>query len=162
MEILIGLGGNVGDPPRTFKEALASLGRTHRVAATSSLYRSRPVGPPQGDFFNMAALLEATVDVAALLAECQGLEVSAGRDRDPEARWGPRPLDIDLLIAAGVVRRGPRVELPHPRLAERAFVLVPAAELVPDWVHPIVGRTIGELAEEAVVRDPDAVWRVQE
>ena len=89
------------------------------------------------------------------------MEAIAGRDRVTEVRWGPRPLDIDLLLIRGVIHRGPRLELPHPRLAERAFALVPAAEIVPDWIHPIVGRTLRELAYEAGARAPGAVWKVE-
>ena len=75
-------------------------------------------------------------------------------------------LDLDLLVARDLVWRGPELEIPHPRLHERAFALVPAAEIVPDWVHPVIGRTIGELAEEAQSADPEAllsseVWRPQ-
>jgi 2-amino-4-hydroxy-6-hydroxymethyldihydropteridine diphosphokinase len=157
VRILIGLGANLGNPPETFQTALAMLGESRRIAAVSSLYRTRPEGPPQQEFHNMAALLEVSDDPAALLAECQRLEAVVGRDRSREPRWGPRVLDVDLLIALGVVRRGPELVLPHPLFAERAFALVPAAELVPSWIHPLVGRSIGELALAAEEREPEAI-----
>jgi 2-amino-4-hydroxy-6-hydroxymethyldihydropteridine diphosphokinase len=162
MDVVLGLGANIDDPPAAFERARARLEQWHRVVMVSSLYRSRPIGPAQPDFFNQAVLLEVEHHPVELLEECQGVEAIAGRDRTTEVRWGPRPLDIDLLLARGVIRRGPRLELPHPRLVERAFALVPAAEIVPDWIHPIAGRTIRELAREASERDPGAVWRVEE
>lgn len=161
MDVVLGLGGNLDDPPSAFEQARARLARRHRVWAVSSLYRSRPIGPTQPDFFNQAVLLEVGHHAIELLEECQALEEAAGRDRATAVRWGPRPLDIDLLLTRGVIRRGPRLELPHPRLAERAFALLPAAEIVPDWIHPILGRTIRELAREAREKDPGAVWRVE-
>ncbi len=92
-----------------------------------------------------------------MLRACRELEVAAGRDRSTEQRWGPRVLDLDLLMVRDLVWRGPELELPHPGFHRRAFALVPAAELVPDWVHPLVGRTIGDLAEEALRDDPGAL-----
>lgn len=130
------------------------------MTAVSALYRSRPIGPPQPDFFNQALLLEVECHPLELLEQCQAAEAAAGRDRTTEVRWGPRPLDIDLLLAGGVIRRGPRLELPHPRLAERAFALVPAAEIVPDWICPVTGTSIAELAEAASRANPGAVWKV--
>jgi len=157
--VLIGLGGNLGEPPRAFRRALAELGDGQAIVRVSSLYRTRAVGPPQPDYHNAAALVETTIDPIGLLGRCREIEVAAGRRRGDEVRWGPRVLDLDLLMIDGVVRRGPRLELPHPRFHERAFALVPAAEIVPDWVHPLIGRTISDLARAAQSVDPDAVTR---
>jgi 2-amino-4-hydroxy-6-hydroxymethyldihydropteridine diphosphokinase len=157
VRILIGLGANLGNPPETFQTALALLDESCRIVAASSLYRTRPEGPPQQEFFNMAALLEVEDDPAALLAECQRIEAVVGRDWSRQQRWGPRVLDLDLLIALGVLHRGPALVLPHPLFARRAFALVPAAELAPSWIHPVVGRSIGELALGAERRDPNAI-----
>ncbi len=157
MRILIGLGGNLGDPPAAFRRALDALAAGHVLVATSRLYRTAPIGPQQPRYWNMAALLSVGVAPPALLAACHRIEAAAGRDREREARWGPRPLDLDLLLADGVVCRGPGLELPHPRLAGRAFALVPAAELAPDWIHPWTGRTLEALAAAALTADPDAV-----
>lgn len=136
MRLILGLGGNVGDVPSAFRGALEGLGEVHAIRALSALYRSAPVGPPQPRFWNMAVVLELRTPLGALLDLCQELEEAAGRDREREVRWGPRPLDLDLLLGEGVVCRGPRLELPHPRLLERAFALVPAAEVAPDWRVP--------------------------
>lgn len=148
MKILIGLGGNLGDPPGAFTAALEALGRRAVVAAVSALYRSEPVGPPQPRYWNQVVRLEVEVPLLGLLEACQQLEAEAGRDRAREQRWGPRPLDLDLLMAPGLVCRGRRLTLPHPRLHRRAFALVPAAEVAPDWVHPLLHRTLADLARD--------------
>lgn len=154
MELLLGLGGNLGDPPRAFRVALAALGREHRVTAASRLYRTEPEGPPQPRYWNMVVRLDLERPLLDLLDTCQGLERAAGRERSGEGRWGPRPLDLDLLASPGVVHRGPRLELPHPRFHRRAFALVPAAEVAPGWVLPGSGRTLEELAVEATRGGP--------
>lgn len=160
VDVVLGLGGNLDDPPSAFEEACARFAERHRVVAVSSLYRSRPIGPAQPEFFNRAVLLGVEHHPAALLEECQLLEAAAGRDHTTEQRWGPRPLDIDLLLVRGVIHRGPRLHLPHRLLAERAFALVPAAEIVPDWIHPLIGTSIAGLADTALTADPGAVWAV--
>jgi 2-amino-4-hydroxy-6-hydroxymethyldihydropteridine diphosphokinase len=160
MDVLIGLGGNIGEPRAAFRRALDALAGKGRVSAVSSLWRTQPVGPAQPDYFNAAALIEWPRGPRSLLQHCRDLEVAEGRDRAQEERWGPRVLDLDLLIARSVVCRGPFLELPHPRLHERRFALEPAAELVPDWVHSVLGRTIDELTEEARHREPDAILDV--
>jgi 2-amino-4-hydroxy-6-hydroxymethyldihydropteridine diphosphokinase len=160
MEILIGLGGNLGEPEAAFARALEGLANQGCVAAVSRLWRTRPVGPSQPDFFNAAALIAWPAGPKSLLRRCRELEIVAGRDRAHEERWGPRILDLDLLIAASAVCRGPDLDLPHPRLHQRRFALEPAAELVSDWVHPLLGLTIEELVEEARRHEPDAILEV--
>jgi 2-amino-4-hydroxy-6-hydroxymethyldihydropteridine diphosphokinase len=148
MQLLIGLGANLGDPPRAFNQALVALSERHKVLAVSRRYRSEPEGPPQPRYWNMAALIEVAVPMMVLLDECQQLETAAGRERDPARRWQPRPLDLDLLIAGSLVHQGPRLILPHPHLVRRAFALVPAAELAPEWVHPLAHSTLAELCKQ--------------
>ncbi len=147
MRLILGLGGNVGDVPSAFLGAVEGLGEVHPVRALSALYRSAPVGPPQPRFWNMAVLLEVRTPLMELLDLCRELEAAAGRDREGEVRWGPRPLDLDLLLAENVVCRGPRLEVPHPRLLERAFALVPASEVAPDWRVPGSPVPLRALAE---------------
>ncbi len=146
MRLLIGLGGNQGDVRAAFSRALRGLREEARVTACSGLWRSAPEGPPQADYLNAVALVEFGGHPLALLAICRRLEAEAGRDRTREERWGPRPLDLDLLIAPGIVISSAALELPHPRLAGRRFTLAPAAELAPDWVHPRLLRALGDLA----------------
>ena len=157
LHVTVGLGANAGDPAAAFSTALTTLDRLGDIVAVSQLWRTRPIGPAQPDYRNAAVLIGWPGDVMTLLNTCQQLEVTAGRDRDTEQRWGPRVLDLDLLAAHDLIWRGPELEIPHPRLHERAFALVPAAEIVPDWIHPIIGKTIGELAEEVLAADPDAL-----
>ena len=157
LHLVIGLGANLGDPPAAFAAALADLARIGEVVSVSRLWRTRPVGPDQPDYCNAAALLRWPGDPESLLEACREIEAAAGRDRSTEQRWGPRVLDLDLLMARDLVWRSPELEIPHLRLHQRAFALAPAAELVPDWVHPFIGKTIGELADEAQRADPEAL-----
>lgn len=162
MRVLLGLGGNVGDPGSAFRDALEVLATDGWVDAVSRLWRTRPVGPAQPDFLNAAVLVCWPYGPRELLARCRQLELDAGRDRSAEPRWGPRALDLDLLLAEGLVCRGPALELPHPRFYERRFALEPAAELVPDWVHPLLGLTVGQLADRQRAREPDAILEVRD
>ena len=146
------MGGNLGDSERAFARVRQAFGQG--LLACSALYRTEPQGPPQPRYWNQALLVQTTLSVLEVLDRCQALEREAGRNRRQEQRWGPRALDVDLLMAERLVYRGPRLELPHPRLAERAFALVPAAEIAPHWVHPTAGRTLAELARAVAASDP--------
>jgi 2-amino-4-hydroxy-6-hydroxymethyldihydropteridine diphosphokinase len=149
-EALLGLGGNVGDVRGTIARAAAMLCEKGdvRLAARSSDYRTPPWGvADQPAFVNAAIAIETTLSPHGLLARAQAVERALGRDRAQERRWGPRPIDIDILAYDEVVLDTPELTLPHPRLFERAFVLVPLAEIVSD-------RIIGG------IRVRDAVARV--
>ena len=160
MRVVLGLGSNMGDSRKAFSECLQELAAEGRVIAVSRLWHTRAVGPPQPDYLNAAALIEWPAGPRALLARCHELEAAAGRDRSSGQRGGPRVLDIDLLLAESVVCRGPILTLPHPRLHERRFALEPAAEVAPDWTHPLLGRTVLKLAEDARKREPEAILEV--
>lgn len=158
MLVVLGLGGNLGDPLRALVEARSRISSWATVLAASRVFRTAPVGPvAQPPFLNAALLVEGGLSPRELLERCLELEAAAGRDRAREVRWGPRPLDIDLLMARDFVRRGSRLALPHPRLHERAFALVPAAEVAAEWRHPLIGRTLSELAQDAIRTDPTAL-----
>jgi 2-amino-4-hydroxy-6-hydroxymethyldihydropteridine diphosphokinase len=146
MEVLIGLGGNLGDVGGTFSRARAALATLGELVSCSSLWTTVAQGPPQPDYLNAAVRLRTRWHPERVLAACQGIEASAGRTRAAERRWGPRTLDLDLLLAPGIVIESRRLTLPHPRLHLRRFALLPAAELAPDWLHPRLGLTIAELA----------------
>jgi len=97
---------------------------------------------------NSAVRLEGDGGLSRLLDECRVAESAAGRNRAAEMRWGPRTLDIDVLLVRDGVRRGPLLEVPHPRFHERAFAILPAADVAPRWVHPLLGRTVGQIAAD--------------
>lgn len=142
---LIGLGGNLGDVPAAIGAALARLEDSGiKILARSSLYRTSPWGVvEQPDFVNACALGDTTLAPAGLLAATQAVERDLGRQAG--LRWGPRPIDLDILAFDDVAMDAPDLTLPHPRLRERAFVLVPLAEIAPDWV--IAGRRIADWAD---------------
>jgi 2-amino-4-hydroxy-6-hydroxymethyldihydropteridine diphosphokinase len=162
MKIILGLGGNVGDVRSAFDRAVSALGECPGVAVRdrSSLWRTAAIGPEQPNYLNAAIMVSVETSPRDLLSLCHHIEAAAGRDRRAEVRWGPRTLDLDLLIADTMICRGPLLELPHPRLAERAFALVPAAEVAPEWIHPLEGRTLAELAEKVRPETPEGIGLV--
>ena len=132
-EAALAFGSNLGDSRAMIERAIAVLGEMEaiRVTRVSSFYRTPPWGvEDQPDFINACALVETSYSPEALLAACKDLEKALGRE--DSARWGPRLIDVDLLWMAGETRDTAILTLPHPRLAERAFVLVPLAEIAPD------------------------------
>lgn len=147
---LLGLGSNVGDRDGQIRAALRLLEERGvvRVLRTSRVRTTAPVGgPPQDDFRNAAALVESSCSARALLAALKDVERALGRAPGGEL-WGPRTVDVDLLLFGAEVIREPGLEVPHPRMAERAFVLEPAADVAPEMRHPVLGRTVRELWEE--------------
>ena len=136
-QALLALGGNVGDVRQTFERAIAAFcdGKDVQLVARSSDYATPPWGvEDQPRFINCCIAVTTTLPPRALLARAQAVERQFGRDRAHEQRWGPRSLDIDLLAYDDVTLDEPDLTLPHPRLLERAFVLVPLAEIVPERV----------------------------
>ncbi len=143
----VGLGSNLDGPERRVAQALQSLARLPqaRLVRHSRLYRTAPWGrSEQPDFINAVAEVATTLAPRTLLDTLLALERAQGRQRDG-SRWGPRTLDLDLLAFDAVHLDEPGLTLPHPHLAERAFVLLPLAEIAPDWVIPGKGR-VGDLA----------------
>jgi 2-amino-4-hydroxy-6-hydroxymethyldihydropteridine diphosphokinase len=134
-EALIALGGNVGDTRETLARAIEAFcdGAVVRLLARSSDYRTPPWGvTDQPAFINCAIVVATAVPPLDLLARAQAIERQFGRDRSKEQRWGPRTLDIDLIAYGDVTLETPELTLPHPRALERAFVLMPLAEIAPD------------------------------
>ncbi|GAB4179010.1 MAG: 2-amino-4-hydroxy-6-hydroxymethyldihydropteridine diphosphokinase [Wenzhouxiangellaceae bacterium] len=141
--VYIGLGSNQDDPPAQLAQALRALSRLpgSRVVALSKLYWSPPAGDPdQPDYLNAVAEIETALAPPELLAALQAIEYDQGRRRDPARRYGPRPLDLDILLYNHQVIRTPELTVPHPRLAERAFVLAPLYELAPQLTVPTLGE----------------------
>ncbi len=157
---LIALGGNVGEVRATFQKAITHiLGMAQAtLLARSSDYRTPPWGGlAQAPFVNACIAIETSLDPHALLFTLHRIEKRFGRDRANEERWGPRTLDLDLLAYDDAVINQPDLTLPHPRLFERAFVLVPLAEIAPDRM--IAGRSVkaalAGLSVEGIERLPD-------
>jgi 2-amino-4-hydroxy-6-hydroxymethyldihydropteridine diphosphokinase len=161
-QAFIGVGGNLGDRWATIRKALAALAREPGVLTVeaSAVYETAPVGvTDQPKFLNLVVGIETILTPERLLAVLHALETAAGRQREREVRWGPRPLDLDLLLFEGERQAGPELILPHPRMWERAFVLVPLRELLarvpwfdrPEWAEERI-RLAGAPAADGVVR----------
>jgi 2-amino-4-hydroxy-6-hydroxymethyldihydropteridine diphosphokinase len=147
--VLLGLGSNLGDRDANLVAALDRLEEENAllVLALSTIRTTAPVGgPPQPDYRNAAALAETHLPPRKLLAALQRAEERVGR-RPGGERWGPREVDVDLLLYGDEVIDEPGLSVPHPRMAERRFVLEPAAEIAPEMVHPTTRRTVRQLFE---------------
>jgi len=148
----IGTGSNLGDRERNVAEALRLLGEAEGIAVTaaSGLHETEPVGGPpgQGRFLNGAARLETSLSPQGLLDVLLGIEEQLGRVRT--APWGPRNIDLDLLLYDTVTVNEPDLVVPHPRMHRRRFVLAPLAEIAPDVVVPTLGLTVRELLDDLV------------
>ncbi len=143
-EALVALGGNVGNVRATLDRAVAAFcDEAVRLLARSADYRTPPWGvEDQPAFVNLCIAVETGLTPHALLDRAQAVERALGRDRAKEQRWGPRPVDIDLLAYDDMTLQEPRLTLPHPRLFDRGFVLVPLAEIAPEKV--IAGTRIAD------------------
>lgn len=158
--VLIALGGNVGDVRQTFRKAIANICGMAQAGllARSSDYATPPWGEQnQARFINACIEIDTGLDPHALLFTLHKIEKKFGRDRAAEQRWGPRTLDLDLIAYDDAVLDKPELTLPHPRLFERAFVLVPLAEIAPDRM--IAGRTpagaLADVSTAGIERLPD-------
>ncbi len=150
----LGLGTNLGDRWANLREALRLLGSGPglRLLRCSQVYETEPwglIGQPR--FLNCAAEVAVTLEPEPLLVRCKEAEERLGRLPGP--RWGPRLIDVDILLYGTQVVDMPHLEIPHPRLHLRAFALSPLCELAPSAVHPTLGQSVSELAQDAEGRD---------
>ncbi len=143
----IALGSNLGDSRAILEAALSTLAAIPDInlKARSNWYQTKAVGPPQPDYLNGCALLHVQTPPQMLLKTLLEIEAQFGRVR--HERWEARSLDLDLLLYDDLILDTPHLQLPHPRMRERAFVLVPLAEIAPDWVEPVSGCAIAELVQ---------------
>ncbi len=154
---LIALGSNLGDRLENVRAGVAGIEAADGidVVAASTLYETAPVGGPenQGPYLNAALAADTTLAAADVLALLHRIE--AGRERERVVHWGPRTLDLDLLVYGDLVSDAAALEVPHPRMHERRFVMVPVCDIVPDLVHPGLGRTMRDLLADLPVEPGD-------
>lgn len=147
--VLIGIGANLGDPVDSIREAVEKLRENPRITLLrcSSLYRTEPVGKAEQDWFvNGVIQCGTSLEPEQLLLELQAIEHKFGRVR--RERWGPRTLDLDILAFGELILEREGLTIPHPRLHERRFVLIPLHEILPHWRHPRLRRTCHELLQD--------------
>jgi len=146
-QIYLSLGSNLGDRMRNLSAALGALAPDVQVVSVSSLYETEPVGVlDQPAFLNMALAAETSLDPFTLLQAVKRVEEAVGRT--PTFRWGPRVVDVDILLFGDRTMHTDRLTIPHPEISRRAFVLVPLAEIAPDLVEPVSQQTISQLRDK--------------
>ena len=153
-QVAIALGGNLGNSKRILADAIQAIDSTAHITvlAQSHFYKTAPIGPPQPDYINACILARTTLTAEALLTALLSIEHQFGRVR--QERWGARSLDLDLLFYGDRIIDLPCLTVPHPRLHERAFVLVPLADISPEWPHPQLGKTTAQLLNQLSASQP--------
>jgi 2-amino-4-hydroxy-6-hydroxymethyldihydropteridine diphosphokinase len=161
--VLLALGSNLGDRLEHLQRAVQGVARVADVRAVSAVYETDPVGyTAQQPFFNAAVRCDTRLGLQRLFVWCKGLEFAAGRR--PGVPQGPRPLDIDIIAYGALAAHSDRLDIPHPRFAERAFMLAPLADVAPDTVIPgqtepvrALDRSVGRAGVRRAA-DADALW----
>ncbi len=145
----IALGSNMGDRHRHIQTAFEQLGALvdTELLAHSNLLETSPVGPiKQEMFLNAAAIIQTALPAKDLLKALNAIEQEHGRqDQATRIKWGPRPLDLDIIFYGDLIINQPGLVIPHPLMHERLFVLKPLSEIAPDWIHPKLGRSVMQL-----------------
>ena len=144
----IALGSNLGDSQTTLNQSVEMIKEHPKIEliACSNWHQTKPVGPPQPDYLNGCITISTSLSPEDLLTFLLDVEQKFGRER--KLRWGARTLDLDLILHGDLVLETPNLQIPHPRMHQRGFVLVPLAEIAPEWVHPVQNMTIEQLKEK--------------
>lgn len=163
MKAFIGLGSNLGDREQHLRQALEQIEQLPEstIVRASSLYDTEPVGAPgQPHFLNAVVWIETRMPPRQLLWNLLRIEKRLGRVRTQ--RWGPRTIDLDLLMVGDMVIDEPELTLPHPRMTERSFVMVPLVELDPLAIHPVTGQTLlsilQRLGDRPLIKHATRIW----
>jgi 2-amino-4-hydroxy-6-hydroxymethyldihydropteridine diphosphokinase len=152
----IGVGSNIGDKKANCRKAIELLADTGRIIRVSSLYHTEPVGyKEQEDFINAVVSIETDLSAGELLDACFAIEGRLGRKR--ALRWGPRTIDLDILLYGDQIMNQQHLVLPHPLMATRKFVLAPLAEIAPAVMHPVLHKTAEQLLRE--LKDTSTVMK---
>ncbi|MCB9418404.1 MAG: 2-amino-4-hydroxy-6-hydroxymethyldihydropteridine diphosphokinase [Ardenticatenaceae bacterium] len=164
-QVLLSLGTNLGERRHNLRRAVQQLDEEMVVTAVSPVYETEPWGEPdQPDFLNICLAATTTQTPRQLLKSIKQIELDLGREAT--YRWGPRLIDIDIIFYDDIVMAEEGLNIPHARLADRAFVLTPLADVAPDWVHPITGKTVVEMLNAvystAVRRQPEPLFEEKE
>jgi 2-amino-4-hydroxy-6-hydroxymethyldihydropteridine diphosphokinase len=148
VRVYLSLGSNIGDRADNLRRALHAVDRLEETALVrvSDAFETEPIGPAQRDFLNCAAAIDTGQDPEALLERLKGIERSLGRP--PGDRWGPRVIDIDIVLWGDEQRETDRLQVPHPEFRKRAFVLAPLQQIAPEARDPVTGRTVAALAAD--------------
>lgn len=150
MRAFIGLGSNLGDRRKNIERAIEELkfSRMVEVIKVSKIYETEPVGgPPQGKFLDAAAEIKTQLTPRTLLVLLKKVEQEVGRTPS-EIRWGPREIDLDILLFGDLIVDEPDLKIPHPLLHQRSFILEPLCEIAPEVIHPVLKKSIAELFSE--------------
>lgn len=150
-DIYLGLGSNVGDKTKFLMDAVHLLGKKLNIVKTSRIYSSKPVGYTEQDIFlNMALYCQTDMDIKSLFSFVKEVEKKVGRVE--RFKWGPREIDIDILFFNNEIYNSDSLTVPHQRLHERDFVLVPLVDINPKLIHPVFNKTVEELLKEVKER----------